>query len=314
MEKHVAIIHPDLGIGGAEQLVVNLALGLQMTGHKVTIFTPRHDRTRCFKETRDGTIPVEVRGSVFPAKVMGKGTAFCSLVRMLLASLYVVFFAGHFDYVIVDQVSAVLPIFWFSSSKVIFYCHYPDQLLCTERESALKRIYRFFLDKIEELGILKADLIYVNSNFTKKITQSTFKSLSTRELKVLYPCINLNFPEVSKSPAFLSNSSFFFSLNRYERKKNIGLAVEAYSQMQEKSVKLLIGGGYDPDLAENREHLIELFQLCTKFGLSFTEVNDWEKPLPGYQVYFVKNLNDRQKEEALQNALAVLYTPENGIG
>jgi hypothetical protein len=27
--KRVAIIHPDLGIGGAEQLIINLALALQ---------------------------------------------------------------------------------------------------------------------------------------------------------------------------------------------------------------------------------------------------------------------------------------------
>lgn len=39
----VAIIHPDMGIGGAEQLMLNLGLALQDLGYNVTIFTPRFD-------------------------------------------------------------------------------------------------------------------------------------------------------------------------------------------------------------------------------------------------------------------------------
>ncbi len=31
--KTVAIIHPDLGIGGAEMLIINLAMALQDTGY-----------------------------------------------------------------------------------------------------------------------------------------------------------------------------------------------------------------------------------------------------------------------------------------
>jgi alpha-1,3/alpha-1,6-mannosyltransferase len=33
----VVFLHPDLGIGGAERLVVDAALALQAKGHKVTI-------------------------------------------------------------------------------------------------------------------------------------------------------------------------------------------------------------------------------------------------------------------------------------
>ncbi|KAG5455990.1 MAG: hypothetical protein BJ554DRAFT_4393 [Olpidium bornovanus] len=51
----VAFVHPDLGIGGAERLVVDAASGLQSNGHSVVIYTSHHDRSHCFKETRDGT-------------------------------------------------------------------------------------------------------------------------------------------------------------------------------------------------------------------------------------------------------------------
>lgn len=37
-----------------------------------------------------------------------------------------------------------------ASSQVLFYCHYPDKLLCTERRSLLKRLYRAPLDWLEE--------------------------------------------------------------------------------------------------------------------------------------------------------------------
>lgn len=37
-----------------------------------------------------------------------------------------------------------------ASPQVLFYCHYPDKLLCTERRSLLKRLYRAPLDWLEE--------------------------------------------------------------------------------------------------------------------------------------------------------------------
>lgn len=54
----VAFIHLDLGIGGAENLVMNAAKGLQEKGFNVKMFTSHHDRTRAFKETTDGTLKV----------------------------------------------------------------------------------------------------------------------------------------------------------------------------------------------------------------------------------------------------------------
>lgn len=52
--KKIIFVHPDLGIGGAERLVVDAAVGLQSRGHKVTILTSHCDRSHCFEEARDG--------------------------------------------------------------------------------------------------------------------------------------------------------------------------------------------------------------------------------------------------------------------
>lgn len=52
--KRIVFFHPDLGIGGAERLIIDAAVGLQSLGHEVTIFTSHRDRAHCFDEARDG--------------------------------------------------------------------------------------------------------------------------------------------------------------------------------------------------------------------------------------------------------------------
>jgi alpha-1,3/alpha-1,6-mannosyltransferase len=52
--KRILFIHPDLGIGGAERLVVDAAVGLQDRGHEVTIYTSHCDPRHCFDEARNG--------------------------------------------------------------------------------------------------------------------------------------------------------------------------------------------------------------------------------------------------------------------
>ena len=52
--KKIIFVHPDLGIGGAERLVIDAAVGLQSSGHKVTILTSYCNKDHCFEETKDG--------------------------------------------------------------------------------------------------------------------------------------------------------------------------------------------------------------------------------------------------------------------
>ena len=57
--KNIIFFHPDLGIGGAERLVIDAAVGLQNLGHKVVIFTSHCDHSHCFDEARDGIYPLQ---------------------------------------------------------------------------------------------------------------------------------------------------------------------------------------------------------------------------------------------------------------
>ncbi len=181
-----------MGIGGAEQLVVNLALGLQQKGHSIIIYTPFHDKNHCFKETANGTLEVEVRGNIFPRHIFGKCIALCAYLRMFFAALFMIFFGGYFDVIIVDQVSIVVPLFRFFNRKVLFYCHFPDKLLCVERKSFVKKLYRLVIDSVEELSLYFANLIVVNSLYTKDIFAKNFKLLNRWGIHpdVLYPAVD----------------------------------------------------------------------------------------------------------------------------
>lgn len=309
MAKRVAIIHPDLGIGGAEQMMVNIALALKGAGHTVRIFTPYHNPSHAFKETTDGTLNVEVVGNFWPRALWGRCIALCAYIRMLLASLFVVLYAGSYDYILVDQVSAVLPILRISTAKVVFYCHFPDKYLCTDRKSSAKNAYRKVLDGLEGFGLSTADCIMVNSNFTKETVKGAFPRYNLQAMEVVYPCINA--PQlVSKAPpSFLKGRPYFMSLNRYERKKDIEFALKCFAEVRLGS--LLIAGGYDTRLDENVSYKTELQTLCGDLKLSWAEVADWNMPQDEADVYFAINLSSEERDQAMENAMAVLYTPEN---
>lgn len=49
----VTIIHPDLGIGGAERLVVDAAIAMRMSGHQVQFVTNHFNPKHAFVETKE---------------------------------------------------------------------------------------------------------------------------------------------------------------------------------------------------------------------------------------------------------------------
>ena len=249
----VAFVHPDLGIGGAERLVVDAALALKSRGHSVRLFTAHHDPHHCFKETSDGTLEVTCRGDWLPRHCCQKGYALFAYFRMIYVAFYLVFFSGaQFDVIICDQISACVPVLKWSRAKVLFYCHFPDQLLTTRR-GWLKRMYRCPIDRLEEWSTGEAHEVLVNSNFTAQVFRSTFRSLVHVQPTVLYP--SLNFSAFDQPVEPLQDvvppraSTVFLSINRYERKKNLPLAIRAFakllSQLREeesRTVHLVLAG------------------------------------------------------------------------
>ena len=313
MVKRVAFIHPDLGIGGAEQLVISLAMGLRSKGYEVKIYTPFHDPTHCFPETIDGSLTVEVRGHWFPRSIFGRCIAFCSYMRMLLATLFVVMYGGWFDTIIVDQVSAVMPILKLSRAQAVFYCHFPDKLLSTDRRSAFKRAYRAPLDFLEGFGLKTADKVMVNSEFTRETVEKAFALPVRNNLQVLYPSVTTDLPPpTDRETDSVVSQPFFLSLNRYERKKDVGLAVKAFGGvMGRERCRLVVAGGYDTRIRENVEYFQELVDLAKGMGLSVETPTTMSEASRSSQVVFLKNITEPDKNALLRGCIAVLYTPTN---
>jgi len=372
-----------LGIGGAEQLVLNLATASVSRNSNyrtvVQIYTSHCDQSHCFDQVKKpfGSLcdKVLVRGEFLPPNVFGLGTALCSTLRMLyitacaITSAYRTFEHDADEELIfvLDVLPTSIPLirFFIPRAAVLFYCHFPDKLLTRDTVNGadvkpttetlhsntlaknfllllplvsrvwrlLKRFYRSVLDFLEECTMRKADMIVVNSNFTKgevgrvfpslmepvfSFSESTASSIDIQtserrlvpKIKVLYPCLDLDkFITPDKKQDFCAGTRPLVSLNRFERKKNIALLIYAYKLLVDRArdqpsdnlgnlPHLIIAGGYDKRNQENVEYLIELKSLAFD-----TLELDREK------VLFRPSISDEERAILLTSAICLCYTP-----
>lgn len=300
----LVFIHPDLGIGGAERAVVDAAMALKSRGHSVIMMTSHFDTKHCFEETRDGSLEVIAAGDWLPRTIFGYFYLVCAIIRILYLSLYLMFFSGiKYDVIYCDQLSACIPLLKLrKSTKVLFYCHFPD-LLLSKRTNRLKKLYRKPLDWIEETTTGQADVVLVNSHFTANIFRETFKSLIHIPLQVLHPV-----PDFSNSayqPREESSKKVtFLSINRYEIKKNIILAVKALNELKKlqngqlENVELVVAGGYDDRVSENYKCYRQLVNLVESLNLK-------------EHVKFHKSISSPMKLDLIKSSTCLLYTPSN---
>ncbi|KIO19955.1 glycosyltransferase family 4 protein [Tulasnella calospora MUT 4182] len=359
----IGIIHPDLGIGGAERLVVDAALGLQELGHSVEIITSHHDPSHSFEETNDGSLSVVHIPSRVPRSLFGALHIYLAIFRqlhLLSVLLYRLYYKvepeGWHDVYIVDQLSAcVPPLRWLTGKRVVFYVHFPDKLLATGKEATLadhtapktlkgllKMLYRLPADWIEEKTTGYADVLLANSRFTAQVFKRSFRSIS-RSPEVVYPGINLDAYDApapsldALEPTLIgSGRKTLLSLNRFERKKNTALAIEAFAELKQrgkpatnKSVRLVIGGGYDPRVQDNIDTLQHLISICNRHSLSYDILPNQTTPPPprppsppaleSIDILFILNFTTAQRQYLLRSptTICLLYTPGNehfGIG
>jgi len=116
------------------------------------------------------------------------------------------------------------------------------------------------LDWLEEKTTGCAHTILVNSHFTFGVFRSTFKSIK-KQPKVVYPSINTVFFDnietiQLKDLIGVENCKYILSINRFERKKNLGLAIHSLNLLSDKQIKLVLAGGYDPLNTENIEYFL----------------------------------------------------------
>jgi alpha-1,3/alpha-1,6-mannosyltransferase len=297
----IGFIHPQLGIGGAERLVLDAAACLQQAGHRVTIVTSHLNRDHCFVAARDGRIEVRVYGDFLPLQIAGRLKAPCNIGRTCYAALRLALTYERFDVIFADLVSqSILILRPLTRAKIIFYCHFPDRLLASHR-GGLYPWYRAPIDWSERVSIGMAHVVLVNSRFTASETRHTFPRLSAPRL--LYPGVEVAGPGQNCGDAS-EDTITMLSIGRFDPRKNIGLAIEALAALKHtlpltisSRVQLVIAGGLDPCAVEPARTWRELEAIAQRLGVAA-------------QVVFRPSPDDGELRELLSRCRCVVYTPE----
>ncbi|KAJ5932412.1 hypothetical protein N7516_006901 [Penicillium verrucosum] len=349
--SNVTIIHPDLGIGGAERLIIDVALALQNRGHRVTIYTSHRDKAHCFDEARDGTLDVRVRGNtLFPAHVCGRLHILMAALRQVHLTVSLLGELGTRgtpettttttddeedgdDIFIVDQLPACVPFLksfgrprQSRRQRILFYCHFPDQLLARRDEGGsllrlTKALYRFPFDWFEGWAMSASDRVVANSRFSRGVVRDVFGSDKLGDVEVVYPCVDMDpavsVPDKAEEDPLWGGKKILLSINRFERKKDMALAIRAYNGLgaeKRKGTRLVIAGGYDNRVHENVHYHQELDELATSLGLktatSKTVVSALSIP-DTIDVLFLLSVPTAFKDTLLAQSKLLLYTPIN---
>jgi alpha-1,3/alpha-1,6-mannosyltransferase len=176
----------------------------------------------------------------------------CAILRQLHLILKICIFSNELQQLrptafLVDQLSAGVPLLrlLYPSPRILFYCHFPDKLLASRR-SIIKRVYRIPFDWVESWSTGCSDGIVVNSKFTRGIFKQAFPSLKNVTPAVIYPCVDTTTSKenIDEQPPW-KGKKFVLSINRFERKKDVGLAIEAFCRVSEevrRKSRLVIAG------------------------------------------------------------------------
>lgn len=303
--SRIAFVHPDLGIGGAERLVVDAALSLQDAGHRVSIYTSHHDPARCFPETRDGTLEVRVYGNFIPSHLGNHLRAPLAIAGMAYASAALAGQAGDVDLIFCDLVPHVIPLLrLLSRAPVLYYCHFPDLLHAAPRRG-LYGLYRRPIDWAEGVATGMASRVLVNSEFTASAFRRTFSGLQQMPLDVVHPGVDTALYDGIPTEVEDEGTITVLSVNRFERKKGHDLAISAFAQLRGRlpdevfsRLRLVILGGFDDRVAENRVTFAGLQTQARDNG-----VHDLTE--------FVRSCPDAERLQWLARSRCVLYTPSD---
>lgn len=232
----------------------------------------------------------------------------------------------------VDQLAAGLPVlrWWYCGAKadrarrrVLFYCHFPDLLLVTGRGKWWRWVWRWGFDALEGWGMRGADRVVVNSGFTRGVVEGVWPALSNggkrKGIGVVYPCVDTKEKKDREAgkEGLWKGKKVVLSINRFERKKNIGLALRAFRGLEEeerKDVRLVLAGGYDPRVEENARYHQELVRLADDLGLRSATTKNVVTAMnvpDDIQVLFLLSVPAQLKTMLLSAATLLLYTPAN---
>ena len=182
----------------------------------------------------------------------------------------------------------------------------------------LQSQYRTPLAMLDYAGALAASATFVNSEFTRGVAADEWPLLAPW-LEVLHPVAHAPAQRPVGRALRLGRAALarpvFLSVNRFERRKRLAVAIEALAQVGRERAQLVLAGGFDPQNRENHEHVAELEALCAskKLELTVHRVNGRDPADEPWRldadVVLVTSFNDAQRAQLLERCVALVYTP-----
>lgn len=163
--------------------------------------------------------------------------------------------------------------------------------------------------------------IAVNSAFTKSIVTAQWPALAAScTLSIIYPCVDVSDKPVETTDdntLTWQDTNIILSINRFEAKKNIDLAIRAFAGLPKharSSVRLVLAGGYDPRVTENVVYHQDLLLLAEGLGLKTATTKNLVTALrvpDDVEVLFLLSVPGGLKDALLRSARLLVYTPAN---
>ena len=312
----IAFLHKALLYGGAERLILDMALAFKEQSHTVSIYTCEYDKEKTFPDFQTSGVTIKRVGKYIPARIKGKFAALFNLIRMFYLTMYLIISWARFDLIVVDQITLPIPLLRLFRYKVLYYCHFPEALLNDNKPTPLIKVYRAVMDFIESLCLRFGSVVCFNSNYTQENVEQTFPMMKKWKgyKKVVYPCMlppPATLPQLEHGHLLPGKGKYLLSVNRFETRKKIDLCVEAFAlaikqdkSFQQSGLKLVLAGGLD----RNNKDAILCRKTLEELAIKL-DVAD--------RVVFRENISQEEKEVLLSNAFLFLYTPPNehfGIG
>jgi len=340
------MLHGELGRGGAERWLLDTADVLS-DANDVIIFSycevPGPNYSFNDLHIKDKTFRCQYIKTYVPRALYGKCIHFMAVINMVVMALMLWFMIvldieTSPEVIISDHVAIINPILrlLFPSSKVYFYCHFPESCLQYDIDEILHEIgekyssnkilksknpfnilnnyplynvYRNIMATMESYGLRYKRIGYVTNSYFSRSILAAFSGCSKESIKVLYPCFK---PRHYTSEYRLqskitdeNNEILILSLNRLHRSKRHEMAIWAVQRLMknnhldiQKNIKLIIAGNSQDDV------YIDYLQ------------NEIDVKLPGKGVLYT-DVTDSFKDLLLSKCSVVIYTPEYehfGIG
>jgi len=188
------VVHPYLDIyGGGERVCHNVIKTLLVHGQKVELLTFDFETSK-YRDIVGEDFPKEVAVHSLgkrtkeepPFTIYKRHRNFAKLLKKYRSEL-------QYDYLFSTQSSSPFePVFLNKAKKNIAYVHFPEIHHDYCRGSTKRRLYLWLFKRWVEQGIDKLDMVFCNSNYTKKAIQRYWSSHGVKEPIVVYPAVNLD--------------------------------------------------------------------------------------------------------------------------